>query len=303
MSESLPSESARATYEAALSHLPTRLQPAVERLLSRWPGRIAIRSAATSIRIELFDRSMTIAAQFFTSVFPTLIMIATWIGGGSSELADAMGIPAQTQSVLDDALESDSGTATFGILGTLIVLASATSLSRALTRAFTAIWGLPRPKTQLTNAWRWVAVILALALALITARALTRYLSDLPPPTFWQLAASLTFDVGIGIFVPWILLAGEVRMRHLMPGAAIFGVVMLLVRPASSVWLPHALEASADRYGSIGVAFTYLAWLYVVAFCFLTASVLGQVIATDAGWFGQWIRGSKSVEEGSRRTA
>ena len=291
MSESLPSESARATYEKGLAHLPPRLQRLVEWLLSRWPGRIAIRTAATSIRIELFDRSMTIAAQFFTSVFPTLIMLATWIGGGSSEIADAMGIPKQTKSLLDDALESNSGTATFGIIGTLIVLASATSLSRALTRAFSAIWGLPRPKTQLTNAWRWVAVVIALALALVTARALTRYLRDIPPPTVWQLSASLAIDVTIGVFVPWVLLAGELPPRRLVPGAMIFGLVMIFVRPASAVWLPRALDVSADRYGSIGVAFTYLAWLYVVAFCFLAASVMGQVVTTDTGWFGQRIRG------------
>jgi membrane protein len=245
------------------------------------------------MRIELFDRSMTIAAQFFTSVFPTLIMLATWVGGGSNEIAEAMGIPQQTRSVLDEALDNNSGSATFGIVGTLIVLASATSLSRALTRAFSAIWGLPRPKTQLTYAWRWVAVVLALALALVTARALTRYLSDVPPPTVWQLAASLVFDLAIGVFVPWILLAGELSTRRLVPGAAIFGIVMLFVRPASTVWLPRALDASADRYGSIGVAFTYLAWLYVVAFCFLAASVMGQVVTTDAGWFGQWIRGRR----------
>ena len=293
MSESLPTPSARATYEKGLAHLPPRLQRGVEWALSRWPGRIAIRTAATCIRIELFDRSMTIAAQFFTSVFPTLIMLATWIGGGSNEVADALGLPKQTQSVLDDALESNSGTATFGILGTLIVLASATSLSRALTRAFSAIWGLPRPKTQLTYAWRWVAVVLALALALVTARALTRYLSDVPPPTFWQLVASLTMDLALGIFVPWILLAGEIPIRHLVCGAALFGLIMLFVRPASAVWLPRALDVSADRYGSIGVAFTYLAWLYVVAFCFLTASVMGQAVTTDSGWFGQWLRGRR----------
>jgi membrane protein len=297
MSESLPSEAARATYEAALSRLPPRLRRVVARMLSRWPGRVAIHLAATSIRIELFDRSMTIAAQFFTSVFPTLIMLATWVGGGSNELADALGVPDQTQSVLEDALESNSGSATFGVVGTLIVLASATSLSRALTRAFTAIWGLPRPKTQLAYAWRWVAVVLALALALITARALTRYLRDVPPPTVWGLAAALAADVAIGVFIPWILLTGEVPPRRLLPGAVIFGLVMLLVRPASMVWLPHALEASADRYGSIGVAFSYLAWLYVVAFCFLASSVLGQVVATDTGWFGQWIRGEKQLPE------
>ena len=291
MSESLPTGQARETYKAALSHLPPWLRRVVEWLLSRWPGRIAIRTAATSIRIELFDRSMTIAAQFFTSVFPTLIMLATWIGGGSNEIAEALGIPKQTQSILDDALESNSDTATFGIIGTLIVLASATSLSRALTRAFSAIWELPRPRTQLTYAWRWVAVVLALALALVTARALTRYLREVPPATVWQLAAALAIDISIGVFVPWILLAGEVPMRRLLSGATIFGLVMLLVRPASAVWLPRALDVSADRYGSIGVAFTYLAWLYVVAFCFLAASVMGQVVTTDTGWLGQWLRG------------
>ena len=81
--------------------------------------------------------------------------------------------------------------------------------------------------------------------------------------------------------MPWILLAGRGAAATL-PGAAIFGGVMLIVRPASAVWLPRALEVGAERYGSIGVAFTYLAWLYVVAFCFLTASIIGQVVATDS---------------------
>ena len=40
------------------------------------------------------------------------------------------------------------------------------------------------------------------------------------------------------------------------------------------------------------MAFTYLAWLYVVAFCFLLTGVMGKVIATDEGRFGAWIRGS-----------
>jgi membrane protein len=72
----------------------------------------------------------------------------------------------------------------------------------------------------------------------------------------------------------------------------LFGAVMLFVRPASAVYLPHALNSSAERYGSIGVAFTYIAWLYVVAFCFLLTGVMGKVIATDEGRFGAWIRGS-----------
>jgi membrane protein len=39
------------------------------------------------------------------------------------------------------------------------------------------------------------------------------------------------------------------------------------------------------------VAFTYLAWLYVVAFCALLTAVVGQVVAEDSGWLGRLIRG------------
>ena len=72
-----------------------------------------------------------------------------------------------------------------------------------------------------------------------------------------------------------------------MPGALLFALLMLAVRPATAAWLPRALETSADRYGSIGVAFTYLAWLYVASLFLLAAALVGQVIATDVGRLGE----------------
>jgi membrane protein len=293
MSPSSPADATRPTGSVAVRRLPPAVGRRVEWLLSRWPGRVVIRVAAGARRIELFDRSMTIAAQFFTSIFPILIAVASW-GGSSGELMEALGVPQETRSLLDDAFATSSEAA-FGVVGVVLVLGSATSLSRALTRAYAAIWELPRPTIKLTSAWRWVAVVLALALSLVAARALTRLAADLPPPTLWQLLAAAVCDVSMAVFVPWVLLAGQVRPRQLLPGAALYTVAMMFIRPASHTWLPHALEESADRYGSIGVAFTYLAWLYVVAYCFLAAAVLGQVIATDPGRLGRWIRGRRAA--------
>jgi membrane protein len=130
---------------------------------------------------------------------------------------------------------------------------------------------------------------------LVAARALTRLAGHLPPPTLWQLVASVVCDVALGVFVPAMLLAGQVGPRRLVPGAAIYALAMVFVRPAAQTWLPHALEGSAHRYGSIGVAFTYLAMLYVISFCFLAAGMLGQVITTDPGRFGGWIRGGTAT--------
>jgi membrane protein len=276
MSRSAPTEAARTSYEAVTRRLPPPLRRRVEWLLGQWPGRIVVGVTAAARRIELFDRSMTIAAQFFTSIFPILIALA---------------VPKQTRSLLDEVLAPSSTQTAFGVVGILLVVASATSLSRALTRAFAAIWELPRPTIRLTSAWRWVAVVLALVLSLVATRTLTRLAAELPPPTFWQLLTSMTCDVALGVFVPWILLARRVRPRHLLPGATFFGIAMTIVRPASRAWLPHALDVSAERYGSIGVAFTYLASLYVICFCFLAAGMLGQVVTTDPGWFGRWVQG------------
>ena len=296
-------EAARAAAEAALSRLPPSLQRLVRWLLSRWPGRIAIQSMAACIRIEVFDRSMTVAAQFFTSVFPILILMATWVGGSdTNKIADTVDLPKESRSVLEQAVEGSDNT-TFSIVGVLIVLVSATSLSRALTRAFATIWELPRPKSRLTSAWRWLAVVIVLAISLVLVRTLSAYVDEVPPRNLWHFIVSLICDLTVATFVPWILLSGRVQIPRLVPGALLFALTMLAVRPASAIWLPRALEESADRYGTIGVAFSYLAWLYVVAFCFLVTSVIGQVIATDRGRLGIWIRQRALVDSAAQPDA
>ena len=287
--ESSSPESRLPVTDAVLRRLPERVRRAVEWGLSRWPGRILERVTAGSINVQLFDRSMTIAAQLFTSVFPILIAIASFTGGSPKQVNDVMDMPPRTQQVIDDALQSSS-TTSFGFVGVFIVLVSATSLSRALTRAFAAIWELPRPRSRLVFAWRWVAVVLALAVSLVLVRQVLQVADRLRPPDVWHVLVSVGCDLGIAVFIPWLLLAGAVPARHLLCGALLYAVVMLLVRPASGVFLPRALDESADRYGAIGVAFTYLAWLYCISFVFLACAVLGQAITTDEGRLGEWIR-------------
>jgi membrane protein len=255
-------------------------------LLDQWLGRIAVNSAAGCVRIDVFDRAMTIAAQLFSSVLPILILFATWTGASAAE---ALRMPDESRAVLDDAVVGASDAA-FGIVGVLIVLVSATSLSRAMTRAYTAVWALPRPRNRLGSAWRWLAAVVVLALSVVLVRWLGTLGDGLPEPQAWRSGTAFAADAAVAVFVPWVLLAGAVRPRPLLPGALLFAVTMLAARPASAFWLPRALESSAERFGSIGVAFTYLAWLYTVAFCFLVTAVVGRAIATDEGRLGRWIR-------------
>jgi uncharacterized BrkB/YihY/UPF0761 family membrane protein len=263
---------------------------------SHWLGRIALGSVAGFGRLDLFDRAMSLAAQLFSSVLPILIMLFVWVGQATTErFADAVSMPPVAQDVLEQALDESGGSA-FGIVGAVFVLLSATSLSRALTRAMAIIWRLSRPKTQLTNAWRWVAVVVALALAIVVISALSRFTDPIPPRNAWTLVITFALDVLVAAFVPWLLLANRVPVRRLIPGAVVLALAMLVVRPASDAYLPRALEASADQYGPIGVAFTYLAVLYVFSFTFLAAAIIGNVIAEDQGRLGQYIRRGRPTQ-------
>ena len=278
---------------ALVDRLPPSLRRVVDRANSYWLGRLVLGTMASSRRVELFDRSMTIAAQVFTSVVPLLIALASLLGWSSSDIAGVLVVPPEARTVVEETLDSTSST-TFGALGVLIVIVSATSLSRALTRACAAQWDLERPTTKLAAAWRWVAAVMALLVTLVAAKQVYRLSIPLPPRNLWETMIDLLPDIAIALFIPWLLLAGAVSIRLLMPGALLFGAVMFLVSPVSSTYLPEALQASAARYGSLGVAFTYIAWLYAVAFCFLLSGIVGKVIARDPGRFGQWIRGKEA---------
>ncbi len=284
---------------AALRRLPPWLQPVLGWLLSRWLGRIAINGLREFVRLDIFDRSMTIAAQFFSSVIPILILLMTWASTRDTDrLADALNLPEETRSVLEGAIQG-AGTASFGIVGIVIVLVSATSLSRALTRALTVIWGVPKPKSGVGSLWRWLAAVMVLTLSVVLVSVASEPFHVLPPREMLPLVASFALDVAVTLFVPWVLLAGAVHPRLLAPGALVFALLMLAVRPATAAWLPHALETSADRYGSIGVAFTYLACLYTASLCFLGTALIGQVIANDRGELGVWIRRGAGASEPS----
>jgi membrane protein len=274
-----------------LARLPPRLRPPVAWLARQWVGRLLARTTAALVRVQIFDRAMTLAAQIFTSVFPLLILVGTLVGGATARrLADWAGLPESSRNVLDDAL-SHSGLAAFGVVGSLVVLLSSTGLARALTRAYAAVWAVHRVAAGPRASWRWLATVLVLAAYAVGSRLLDGLTKGLPRPHLWLAVLLLLADCGLAVLLPRLLMGHAVPPRALAAGAVIFGLVMLVVHPVGSVYLPRALQTSADRYGTIGVAFTYIGWLYILAFCLLMTAILGQVVAQDEGPLGRAIRG------------
>jgi membrane protein len=275
----------------------TKLRRTADGLTGSWPGRLLVGTTAGLVRVQIFDRAMTVAAQAFTSIFPILIMVAAVFGSGpSKQFAEAADLPPASRNLLEAALGSGRGLGAFGVVGTIIVLVSATSLSRALARAYGAVWDLPRLATGLSMAWRWLATVLLLATFLVANRALGWVTDQLPLSDLSSTVVLAAADCAIAVVVPWLLLTGHVSARMLLPGGILFAVAMVFVRPAGQLYLPRALAVSGERYGPIGLAFVYVSWLYVLSFTLLLAALLGQVIARDEGVVGRFIRGHAARE-------
>ncbi len=110
----------------------------------RLPGASpALRILADIARGDVTDRSMTLAAQAFTSILPLVILMLSLPG---SDVVDSalteLGIPMTPWTAHPST--PPRSFATFGIVGALMTIAGATSLSRALGRMYVAVWGVTK---------------------------------------------------------------------------------------------------------------------------------------------------------------
>ncbi len=71
------------------------------------------------------------------------------------------------------------------------------------------------------------------------------------------------------------------------------GLCAVVTSTAGGVYLPRALASASRQFGALGVAFTYIGWLFVVAFVLVCSTVLGAVFARDESRFARLIVGER----------
>jgi uncharacterized BrkB/YihY/UPF0761 family membrane protein len=87
----------------------------------------------------------------------------------------------------------------------------------------------------------------------------------------------------LGFFAVW--LAVERLLPHedapwtaLMPGAALFAVGVQLVHLTTALFIAGKVERASETYGSLGVAFTVLFWLYVISRVIVASAMLNAAL-------------------------
>ena len=256
-------------------------------------GGLTERAYTGFVAIEPFDRAMTLAAQAFVSIVPVMIVTAALRpnrDGFGSFMADSLGLSESTRATLAGSVSTDATVgSSVGVLGFLVALISATAYSRALERMYAKVWEVKRP--GLRSAWRWLATVLAVILA-VGLLGLTRQAAEgVPLPALWEFLIQLVVWSVVWSFIPWALLRAQVPVRVLAFSGVVTAVLLGVLSIAGTIYLPIVLVSGARQFGVLGLVFAYIGWLFALSFAVVLACVIGRACAQDEGALGRLVRG------------
>lgn len=243
-------------------------------------GRFALRVARDLGNLQLVDRGMTLAAHVFTSILPILIVAGALRASLDPQtgpiFAEHLGLDEATAEILEKSLpgEAQELRAT-GVLGVILLVVAATSFARALERSFRTIWRAPT--VSIKFAWRWLAALAAVVIGLALVVATRIIVVGVGPIPVIEFIAEVAVWGALWWIASWIVINRRVSLRELLPGSVLAGLGFAVAGLFGRVFLPPLLADSAMRFGVLGMAFTYIGWLLVLACILLIAATVGRV--------------------------
>ncbi|MET9200364.1 hypothetical protein [Gordonia sp. NPDC003585] len=260
-------------------------------------GTLLMRIITDIIRGNITDRAMTLAAQAFTGILPIVILMTTL--PGSSYLDEALKSLGMHSEHVDFVSSSNDATVgTFGFIGALMCIAGATSLARALGRMYVSIWQVT--KLPLSGWWRWVVVIFSIPVAVI----FQGFATDLKTNTIFNIHIDDSGVLGIILviavtfiiwtitwtLIPRLLVSTQVPMRLLIVNGAVTGALVTAYLVGSRIALPRIVENTTQHYGTLGVVFIAISWLFFFGCILVVTALVVHAFVTDEGTIGRWTR-------------
>jgi membrane protein len=229
--------------------------------------------------------AVTLAA--FLAVFPLLLLGVSVLGffsSGDPQLASSvlgnLGIPSGSdaadliEKAVATAEESRRGASIVGLLG---LTWSGLGLVSALQHAYDSSWQVTgRGLRDKGIGFLWLLGAGLLFAASFGLTAATQFLPWFLAPVEIVLAAGVAFFMFL--WAEKMLPNRDIGWRPLIPGAVAGMVGFEVLKVVGSIYVPRAVSSSSALYGSIGVVFAILAWLFVFGRLLVYSTVLNVVL-------------------------
>jgi membrane protein len=207
----------------------------------------------------------------------------------ASDLIERFDLQEDAAETVRETFEATSGEPTITGISVFVLAVSVLSFTRRMQRLYEDTWELDQRGVKGTG-WglAWIGFF---ALYSTLHPLLDEVLKGLAGLVF-SLAGALT----IGLFTPYLLLGRRLPWRRLLPQALLTATGLTALGVWSAIYMPRAIESSASAYGTIGVAFSMLTWLWGMGFVLVIAAVYGSPQL-------RWPPGSPEAGDGTLRAS
>ncbi|HZQ27015.1 MAG TPA: YihY/virulence factor BrkB family protein [Acidimicrobiales bacterium] len=227
-----------------------------------------------------------ITLQAFLSLFPLLLValsVAGFVAAGShtdvaGQIISRFGLNGEAATAVVTGLRAaERSRKTAGPIGFVGLLWSGLGLVGALQYAYDQVWQVEARGMKdraIGLLWLVGAAILFLLSAVITT--VLGYL----PGILWPvgIVASLATNVALWLWTAKLLPNRDVGWRPLLPGAILGGIGLEALKLVGRFYVPHLVASSSAVYGSLGVVFAILAWLFVFGRLVVYSATLNVVL-------------------------
>ncbi|MBW3556016.1 MAG: YihY/virulence factor BrkB family protein [Actinobacteria bacterium] len=252
-------------------------------LVARWKW------FATAVRVqERFSEvhggylAAAITLASFLSIFPLLLLAVAVVGYLSlgadipAQIIGRLGLTGEAARAVTSAIATAQASRKGALgIGAVGLLWSGLSMVAAIQYAFDNVWQVKgRGMKDKLAGLLWLggaAVIMSLSFAL------TAVLTRAP----WLAPLSILLGLGAN-FAMWLwtlkaLLNLVVPWRALVPGAVLGAVGLEVLKLVGGIYVPRLMTQTSGLYGSIGVVFAILAWLFFFGRLAVLVAVLSVV--------------------------
>jgi len=229
-----------------------------------------------------------LAFRLFGALLPLALLITVLLGYATTvdenapkEAGEALGIgPTLLESVGESARLSAGTRWSVAIFAIVALLWSANSAARAIRAVHSLAWDgrVGRLKRPLPAAVALLAAIFAYAVVIgVAAKARDELgLGGL----LISIAALVAFGA-IWLGLAWLLPHGEADWTALIPGALLVALGVQVIHLGTVLFIAGRIERASETYGSLGVAFTLLFWLFVISRVIVASAMLNAALALE----------------------
>jgi membrane protein len=236
---------------------------------------------------DLHGNNLAAAVTFqaFVSLFPLLLVAVAIIGflsGDGTNIAgriiSELGLNGDARKAVVDAVAAarDSKKAA-SVVGLVSLFWSGLGLVNALQYGYNQVWqveerGLKDKAVGIL--WLAGAVVVFVAAAAITT--LLRWLPGYFAPI--GIAVALVVNFGLWVWTSKILPNTRIPWRAVLPGALFAAIGLEVLKAVGAFYVPKMVASSSQLYGTLGVVFALLAWLFFFGRLIIYSAVVNVVL-------------------------